>query len=202
MAGLFKKAMEALGLDDGDGYGEYDYDAPPPPPARRRPDQREPIARDPRERMERIEPREQRAAADEGGTIVHPRSDPRYSAAGASDTGVVGVTSQRSPQSSASGTVRTMPAARQSSFHLAAPTQFSDVKDIGERFRSHQPVIVNLTETSREEAHRILDFASGLIYGLNGEIKKVADRVFMLTPAGYEVSADQKRELQQKGLHP
>ncbi len=206
MAGLFKKAMEALGLDDGDGYGDYDYDAPAQPPARRRVEQREVPARDPRDRVERYEPREPReprpVAADEGGTIVHPRSDPRYATTPAPDTGVVGVTAQRGSQSSASGTVRTMAAPRQSSFHLASPTQFSDVKDVGERFRSHQPVIINLTETSKDEAHRILDFASGLIFGLNGEIKKVADRVFMLTPAGYEVSADQKRELQQKGLHP
>lgn len=200
MAGIFKKAMEALGLDDGDGYGDDDYDAPAQPP-RRRPESRE-MPRDPRDRAERVEPREPRPVSpDEGGTIVHPRSDPRFSTVPVTDTGVVGVTAQRT-SSSASGTVRTMASPKQHTFHLASPTQFGDVKDVGERFRSHQPVIINLTEASKDEAHRILDFASGLIFGLNGEIKKVADRVFMLTPSGYEVSADQKRELQQKGLHP
>jgi cell division inhibitor SepF len=195
MAGIFKKAMEALGLDDGDGYDD-DYEAPAPP-LRRRVETREPT-RDPRER---VDPRDTRGTSDEGGTIVHPRGDPRYSSQPAPDAGVVGVSPQRG-QASASGTVRTMGVPRQHSFHLASPTEFADVKDVGERFRSNQPVIINLTGAGSAEAKRILDFASGLIFGLNGEIKKVADRVFMLTPAGYEVSADQKRELQQKGLHP
>jgi cell division inhibitor SepF len=210
MAGAFKRMMEALGLDDNDGYadGDYDYEAPQSG-QRRRLDARDSgrdVGRERADRQER-DPRDTRPSySDEGGTIVHPRSDPRSAGPAVGgptgDGGVVGVTAQRAVGTT-TGTVRTVPASpRQTSFHVAAPTSFSDVKDVGERFRSQQPVIINLTEASREEAHRILDFASGLIFGLNGDIKKVADRVFMLTPTGYEVSADQKRELQQKGLHP
>jgi cell division inhibitor SepF len=207
MAGIFKKAMEALGLDEGDAYGDYDYETPNP--QQRRPPARETPARDSRDRPERYEPRdvrdnrdgrEGRQFSDEGGTIVHPKGDARSQTTG--DGAVAGVSPQPRSTGGGTGTVRTMSVPKQNSFHLAEPTEFSDVKDFGERFRSSQPVIINLTSVSRDQAHRILDFASGLIFGLNGEIKKVADRVFMLTPAGYEVSADQKRQLQEKGLNP
>jgi cell division inhibitor SepF len=209
MAGIFKKAMEALGLDEGDSYGDYDYEAPAP--QQRRPPRDVP-GRDTRDRGDRYEPRdgrdqrdsrdgrEGRQFSDEGGTIVHPKGDVRSQPSG--DGGVVGVAPQPRTTSGGTGTVRTMSVPKQNSFHLAEPTEFADVKDFGERFRSSQPVIINLTSVSRDQAHRILDFASGLIFGLNGEIKKVADRVFMLTPANYEVSADQKRQLQEKGLNP
>jgi cell division inhibitor SepF len=83
--------------------------------------------------------------------------------------------------------------------HLVAPTHFSDAKEIGDRFKSGQPVIVNLQGNDRELARRMIDFCSGVTYALSGSMDKVADQVFLLTPSNVEVSAEEKRRLQERG---
>jgi cell division inhibitor SepF len=62
-------------------------------------------------------------------------------------------------------------------------------------------VIVNLQVADRELARRMIDFCSGVTYALGGAMDKVADQVFLLTPSNVEVSADEKRRLQERGLY-
>ena len=85
--------------------------------------------------------------------------------------------------------------------HVVAPGGFPDAKEIGDKLKSSQPVIVNLQGVDRELSRRIIDFASGLAYGLGGQMEKVADQVFLLTPSNVEVSAEEKRRLQERGLY-
>jgi cell division inhibitor SepF len=85
--------------------------------------------------------------------------------------------------------------------HALAPTGFGDAKEIGDRLKNSQPVIVNLQGVDRELARRLIDFASGLTYGLGGQMEKVANSVFLLTPSNVEVSAEEKRRLQERGLY-
>lgn len=74
------------------------------------------------------------------------------------------------------------------------PESFRDARGIGELFRDGVPVIVNLTLMAADDAKRVVDFAAGLIFGLRGSIDRVANRVFLLTPADYTiVSADARR---------
>ena len=82
-----------------------------------------------------------------------------------------------------------------------APTGFNDAKEIGDRLKSSQPVILNLQGVDRELCRRLIDFASGVTYGLGGQMEKVADQVFLLTPTNVEVSAEEKRRLQERGLY-
>ena len=70
------------------------------------------------------------------------------------------------------------------------PTSFAHCKEIGERFRAGQPVIMNLIATSPEEGRRIIDFASGLTFGLNGSLERVSRGVFRLTPNGVRIPRD------------
>jgi cell division inhibitor SepF len=84
--------------------------------------------------------------------------------------------------------------------HLTAPTTFNDVEEVGARFRSGVPVIMDLAAASETVAKRVLDFASGLIYGLEGRIERVGDRVFLLTPMGVEVSTEERRKLSERGF--
>ncbi|MFF1452439.1 cell division protein SepF [Streptomyces sp. NPDC058274] len=67
------------------------------------------------------------------------------------------------------------------------PDSFRDARGIGELFRDGVPVIMNLTSMEPADAKRVVDFAAGLTFGLRGTIERVANRVFLLTPANTEI---------------
>jgi cell division inhibitor SepF len=99
--------------------------------------------------------------------------------------------------------VRTMRPARSpsmASIHRAEPKRFNEARDIGERFRQGIPVIMNLQSTEDPIARRLVDFASGLVFGLDGKIETVASRVYLLTPANMEVSAEERERLVEGGF--
>lgn len=175
MASIWRRTMVYLGLVDDDEYEEYEpYDEPPPQPA--------PVRG--RMRPERIEPSyepEPVAAASTGGVRTLPREDS-------------GITIQQRPS-----VVRPIQPVSSPRVHLVAPTGFNDAKEIGDRLKSSQPVILNLQGVDRELCRRLIDFASGVTYGLSGQMEKAADQVFLLTPTNVEVSAEEKRRLQERG---
>ncbi|MFC5993361.1 cell division protein SepF [Pseudonocardia hispaniensis] len=80
------------------------------------------------------------------------------------------------------------------------PRSYKEARTIGEHYRDGQPVIMNLTELDAADAKRLVDFAAGLAFALRGSIDKVTNRVFLLTPADVEVSADDARKLAERGL--
>jgi cell division inhibitor SepF len=84
--------------------------------------------------------------------------------------------------------------------HLVTPRNFNDAQEIADRFKQDTPVILNLQTTESELAKRLIDFASGLTYALDGGMQKVADKTFMLTPRNVEVSAEEKARLVEKGF--
>lgn len=75
------------------------------------------------------------------------------------------------------------------------PRSYYEARTIGERYRDGVPVIMNLTELDEAAARRLVDFAAGLAFALRGSIEKVTNRVFLLTPAGVEVSAEDARRI-------
>ena len=66
--------------------------------------------------------------------------------------------------------------------------------------RKRQPVIVNLQELDRDLARRLLDFSSGVAYGLGGTVERVASHVYLLSPVDVEITPDDRRRLREKGL--
>lgn len=80
------------------------------------------------------------------------------------------------------------------------PRSYNEARTIGERYRDGVPVIMNLTELDDAAAKRLVDFAAGLAFALRGSIDKVTSRVFLLTPADVEVSADDARKLAERGI--
>ncbi|WP_051732664.1 cell division protein SepF [Kitasatospora phosalacinea] len=68
------------------------------------------------------------------------------------------------------------------------PTGFEAARTVGEHIRAATPVVMDLTEMDDAEAKRMVDFASGLIFGTRGGIERIARRVFLLTPADVEVT--------------
>jgi cell division inhibitor SepF len=85
--------------------------------------------------------------------------------------------------------------------HVFEPRSFNDAQEIGDRVKAGQPVIVNLQANDRELQRRLIDFASGLCYALNGTMSKVADHVFLLTPLDVDVSDDEVERLSARGLY-
>lgn len=84
--------------------------------------------------------------------------------------------------------------------HVVSPSGFNDVQQVADKFKLDQPVIINLQNVDRDLSRRLIDFASGLCYGLEGDMERVADQVFLLTPRGAQVSDDDRRRLREGGL--
>ena len=83
--------------------------------------------------------------------------------------------------------------------HLVLPRSFNDAQQIADKFKQGIPVILNLQGADTELSKRLIDFASGLTYALNGGMQRVADKVFLLTPRNVEVSAEQRAQLLERG---
>jgi cell division inhibitor SepF len=75
------------------------------------------------------------------------------------------------------------------------PRTYNEARTIGEHFREGTPVIMNLTDMEDSDAKRLVDFAAGLIFGLHGRIERVTAKVFLLTPANVDVTAEDKRRI-------
>lgn len=72
------------------------------------------------------------------------------------------------------------------------PRMYSEARVIGEHFRSGKPVIMNLSDMEEAERYRLVDFASGLVFGHFGSIERVTPKVFLLTPPNVKVSVEDK----------
>ncbi len=84
--------------------------------------------------------------------------------------------------------------------HVVEPRSFSDAQQIADKFKANIPVIMNLQLIDPDLSKRLIDFTSGLTYGLDGGMQRVAEKVFLLTPSNVEVSEAEKRKLKEKGL--
>lgn len=83
---------------------------------------------------------------------------------------------------------------------IVEPRAYAEAQAIADKFKDGVPVIMNLTMTDADLSKRLIDFASGLTYGLNGGLQKVSEKVFMLTPANVDVSDAQRAVLRDRGL--
>jgi cell division inhibitor SepF len=84
--------------------------------------------------------------------------------------------------------------------HLVIPKSFNDAQQIADKFKDSIPVILNLQSADTDLSKRLIDFASGLTYALDGGMQRIADKVFMLTPRNVEISAEERARLIEKGF--
>ncbi len=89
----------------------------------------------------------------------------------------------------------------QMKMHIVEPKSFTEAQAIADKFKQGTPVIMNMASTKPDLAKRLLDFASGLTYGLDGGLQKVSDKVFMLTPHNVDVTDADRRRLRDTGLY-
>jgi cell division inhibitor SepF len=110
----------------------------------------------------------------------------------------------RLPEARKEAVVRAVPTPPEPTarFHLVLPGDFNDAQEIGDKFREGYSVIMNLQTTDPDLRRRLIDFAAGLSYGLEGSMKQVADKVFLVTPSGVQVSAEERRRfLEERGFY-
>ncbi len=184
MASMLRKGMSWLGLGPEEHFDEYydddyyeddeyleEYDEPEPAPARRR--AAAPAASS----------GEWADGPDASGITVLPSSPtmvPRQS-------GVQVDTSR--------GVVRPLPALNNTRPRVVTPVEFNDAQEVGDWFKKGRPVVLNLQGLERDLARRLLDFTSGVAYGLSGRVEKVASHVYLLSPSDVEISDSDRRRL-------
>ncbi|MFP3901163.1 MAG: cell division protein SepF [Acidimicrobiia bacterium] len=205
MASMWRKAMLYLGLGPDEEYEDYDVnpDRPVPPPTSPErwpasPPQHDP---EPSGSVRTLTP----AAGDTGLLNGNGTQMVRHEArAGAGPPG--GTRHDRAGRRDAEHAARRRPAAvpppgggRTSKPHVVGPTSFNDAQEVADKFKESVPVILNLQGVERDLARRIIDFASGLCYGLGGQMERVATQVYLLTPSDVEVSAEDRRRLHERG---
>lgn len=98
--------------------------------------------------------------------------------------------------------VRSIPSPAQARFHLVNPTLFkADAQEVGDKFREGHSVLMNLHAADPRERQRLIDFASGLAYGMGGAIQPAGENVILITPPGVQVSAEERqRFLEERGF--
>jgi len=81
------------------------------------------------------------------------------------------------------------------------PRAYNDARTVGEHFRDGVPVIMNLSEITDSEAKRLVDFSAGLVFSAHGSINRVTAKVFLLSPAGVEVTDEDKQRIAAGGFY-
>ncbi len=169
---FWKRTMDYLGLGPDDAYDDYDVE-----------EEYEPAPRGRRQDAETRAPRQRDETGGEGVVRTLPSRptfpsrdfDPSQArrAAERDDSGV-----QPRPQRNG------RPASGNSEPATVKPRRFDQAQEVADKFKEGNPVIMNLEGSDREVARRLIDFASGLCYGLDGSMEKVANGVYLLKPIG------------------
>jgi cell division inhibitor SepF len=182
---LWKRTMDYLGLGPDDAYDDYeDYDEPPPARRGREADPRAAGGNGGGQRGG-WEPEPEPTVRTVSARPSFPSRDfdasPSRRAAAAPTNGRgddSGVTLRPTPptaptRSAAGGSMEP---------HTVRPRRFDQAQEVADKFKDGQPVIMNLEGTEREIARRLIDFASGICYALDGSMEKVATGVYLLKP--------------------
>ncbi len=82
------------------------------------------------------------------------------------------------------------------------PQSYEDAREIADRLKSKKAVVINLEELSKEDAIKVLDFVSGVVYALEGDIQKVSSGIFLIAPYNVSIANDIKAELKNTGIFP
>jgi cell division inhibitor SepF len=84
---------------------------------------------------------------------------------------------------------------------LHKPDRFDDAAKIADDLRSRRTIVLNLEQTNKDIARRLIDFISGVAYAQDGKIKKVAVNAYIVTPYNVDLLGDLIDELEDKGLY-
>lgn len=85
---------------------------------------------------------------------------------------------------------------------IMQPETFDDAREVCDHLKNKKPVIVNLEGLTKETAQRVVDFLSGSVYAVDGDIQKISTGIFMIAPNNVDIMGDYKDELKNKGVFP
>ncbi len=168
MATMWRRAMLYLGLGPDDEYDDYEYDAVEEPPARAAP------------RYVQEPPAQEPPMGAVRPIPREPEPEPPMAMR------------PRGP------VVRPIMAEPSPKPHALSPESFNEAQEVADKFMAGVPVIMNLQGAERELSRRLVDFASGLCYGLRGQMERVTNQVYLLTPSEAHVSDEDRRRLEER----
>ena len=84
---------------------------------------------------------------------------------------------------------------------LVKPEKFEQAADVADHLRERRTVVLNLEQTNKDVARRMVDFLSGVTYAQDGKIKKVANSTFIITPYNVDILGDLIDELENSGVY-
>jgi cell division inhibitor SepF len=197
MAGMMRRAAVYLGLTEGED--RYSYD-----------EYEDEYAEEPGVQTSAAAPAREAAPERDGGLVV-AQNDRRGAGPAGSNVAVMPDRSERTARAEARAerggpVMYSVPtdrsADRDSSYRITTlhPRTYNEARTIGEHFRENTPVIMNLTEMDDGDAKRLVDFAAGLVFGLRGSIERVTQKVFLLSPANVDVTAEDKARIAEGGF--
>jgi cell division inhibitor SepF len=207
MAGAMRKMAVYLGLVEDDGYDGPGFDPddefePEPDPERdRRLDQ--PASHAP---LEKTEPREAMRVAHPPAQRERevPPTAPAMAESGRQGriAPVASITPDRQNLEKGAPVIMPKVVSEREPYRITTlhPRTYNEARTIGEHFREGTPVIMNLTEMDDTDAKRLVDFAAGLVFGLHGSIERVTQKVFLLSPANVDVTAEDKARIAEGGF--
>ncbi|MFR9675092.1 cell division protein SepF [Streptomyces sp. TR06-5] len=211
MAGAMRKMAVYLGLVEDDGYDGPGFDPddefePEPEPERERRRHDPPQYPVSRHSLEKAEP-------EEPARVPHPPTqrepEPSSVAPAAAESGrggriapVSSITPDRQNQEKSAPVIMPKVVSEREPYRITTlhPRTYNEARTIGEHFREGTPVIMNLTEMDDTDAKRLVDFAAGLVFGLHGSIERVTQKVFLLSPANVDVTAEDKARIAEGGF--
>lgn len=210
MAGAMRKMAVYLGLVEDDGYDGPGFDPddefePEPEPERDRRRHEPPHQSHPSRQAHAPE-------RDESVRVVQPpaqREPVAHSASLGAESGrpariapVASITPERQSLEKNAPVIMPKVVSEREPYRITTlhPRTYNEARTIGEHFREGTPVIMNLTEMDDTDAKRLVDFAAGLVFGLHGSIERVTQKVFLLSPANVDVTAEDKARIAEGGF--
>ncbi|MER7765047.1 cell division protein SepF [Streptomyces sp. NPDC097619] len=198
MAGAMRKMAVYLGLVEDDGYDGPGFDPD---------DEFEPEPEPERDRR-RHQPPHQPAQQDEPVRMPQPPAQrepvsiPVESGRPARIAPVASITPERPNLEKNAPVIMPKVVSEREPYRITTlhPRTYNEARTIGEHFREGTPVIMNLTEMDDTDAKRLVDFAAGLVFGLHGSIERVTQKVFLLSPANVDVTAEDKARIAEGGF--
>ncbi|OWA05919.1 cell division protein SepF [Streptomyces sp. CS227] len=199
MAGAMRKMAVYLGLVEDDGYDGPGFDPddefePEPEPER---DRRRHAPAHPEQAEEPV-----RAPQPPAQREREPVPLPAESGRPARIAPVASITPERQSLEKNAPVIMPKVVSEREPYRITTlhPRTYNEARTIGEHFREGTPVIMNLTEMDDTDAKRLVDFAAGLVFGLHGSIERVTQKVFLLSPANVDVTAEDKARIAEGGF--
>lgn len=204
MAGAMRKMAVYLGLVEDDGYdgGGFDPDDDFEPELEPEPERDRRRHQPPHQPSHQAEREEPVRVVQQPPVQRDPVPLPAESGRPARIAPVASITPERPSLEKNAPVIMPKVVSEREPYRITTlhPRTYNEARTIGEHFREGTPVIMNLTEMDDTDAKRLVDFAAGLVFGLHGSIERVTQKVFLLSPANVDVTAEDKARIAEGGF--